>query len=225
MISRISSILVATLLVVAVLPVPGLVDEAFAQARTAVAVEVAPVFIRPDGSVLTPLRTAVVGTRFVVIGESGEWLNVEFQDPQFGRRIGWVRRALVQVNDPATTPMDLSVPDTPGDGLQAHGQRQAARLGEQPAPVPVRLIEDDQPGRGRRITGVVLASVGLGLIALEAAYQCHYFDFELCSDEDQALLVGATALTVVGTTLVASAPKASKRAAALRPQLRYSIRF
>jgi hypothetical protein len=34
---------------------------------------------------------------------------VEFNDPQFGPRVGWVRRALVAVSTPETTPMDLSV--------------------------------------------------------------------------------------------------------------------
>lgn len=70
--------------------------------------------------------------------------------------------------------------------------------------------------------------VGIGLITLEAASDCHYGDFDYCSDEDQAILVGATAMTGVGVALWGAGAAANARAArrsALRPQLQYSFRF
>lgn len=89
--------------------VPG---SLFAQSR-GVVTEVAPIYLRPDES-RTPLRTAAVGTALVVLQTEGEWLQVEFEDPQFGRRVGWTRKTRVRVEAPHTTPMDLSVaPDSP----------------------------------------------------------------------------------------------------------------
>lgn len=80
--------------------------------RTAVATEDAPIYLRPEAG-RTPLRTAAPGTRFIVVGEDVGWVNVEFQDPQHGRRVGWVERRLVRIDDPAMTPMDLSVRPSP----------------------------------------------------------------------------------------------------------------
>jgi hypothetical protein len=78
-----------------------------ATAQTAVATTDAPVYLQP-GSV-TPLRTAAAGTQFKVLSERGEWIEVEFNDPQYGRRVGWVRAILLKIVRPETTPIDLSV--------------------------------------------------------------------------------------------------------------------
>jgi hypothetical protein len=51
-----------------------------------------------------------VGTVLKVLGEKDEWLNVEFSDPQYGPRVGWIQKQLVKIDDPALAPMDLSVP-------------------------------------------------------------------------------------------------------------------
>jgi hypothetical protein len=79
---------------------------------TAVVREPAPIYLLPDSS-RVPLRTASAGTTLRILEAQTDWLQVEFNDPQFGPRIGWVRRALVTVNTPETTPMDLSVPPSP----------------------------------------------------------------------------------------------------------------
>ena len=76
---------------------------------TAVVREIAPIYLYPDSS-RVPLRTAAVGTSLRVLRSDGDWLQVEFNDPQFGPRIGWLLRAQVTINTPQTTPMDLSVP-------------------------------------------------------------------------------------------------------------------
>jgi hypothetical protein len=82
--------------------------SALAQSITAVVTTVAPIYVKPGASV--PLRTAAIGTVLVVRGEEGEWVEVEFQDPQWGRRVGYVLAANVRVERPETRPMDLSVP-------------------------------------------------------------------------------------------------------------------
>ena len=54
----------------------------------------APIYIQPDAK-LVPLRTAAVGSMLnVQIGEGG-WYRVEFQDPQYGRRVGYVEKRFV----------------------------------------------------------------------------------------------------------------------------------
>jgi hypothetical protein len=72
----------------------------------------APIYIRPQ--VTTPLRVAAVGTILQVLEEQPDWLRVEFQDPQWGIRVGWVQRNLVTMA--SMQPMDLSVRDTPPSG-------------------------------------------------------------------------------------------------------------
>jgi hypothetical protein len=67
----------------------------------------APIFIQPGAQV--PLRVAKVGTTLKVLQEEAEWLEVEFNDPQFGRRVGWVQKKLVQIFRPELEPIDLSV--------------------------------------------------------------------------------------------------------------------
>jgi hypothetical protein len=74
----------------------------------------APIFIQPGAQ--TPLRVAKAGTALKVLQEEGEWLEVEFNDPQFGRRVGWVQKKLVQIFRPELEPMDLSVKEVPPTG-------------------------------------------------------------------------------------------------------------
>lgn len=93
----------------------------------------APIFVQPGAQ--TPLRIAKVGTTLRVLQEEGEWLEVEFNDPQFGRRVGWVQKKLVQVSRPELEPMDLSVRDTASvrDVARAVQPRQQAL--QEPAPI------------------------------------------------------------------------------------------
>ena len=81
------------------------------QRITATVTSNAPIYVSaPPNVTLGPLRVAAVGTVLRVLGEKDEWLNVEFNDPQYGPRVGWVNRKLVKIDDPALAPMDLSVP-------------------------------------------------------------------------------------------------------------------
>ena len=82
-------------------------------ADTAVAAVNTPVFIAPDAT-KTPLRVASAGTTFVVLEDAGEWTKVQFQDPQWGRRVGYVATKDLRVHRAALAPMDLSVkPEAP----------------------------------------------------------------------------------------------------------------
>jgi len=105
-------------------------------APTAVAVEQAPVYVAPDVS-RTPLRVAAQGTVFKVLAEDGEWTRVQFQDPQWGPRTGYVQTRALRFQRPELTPMDLSVRD------------------DQPAPAPREryAVEPPLEPRPSRDTG------------------------------------------------------------------------
>jgi hypothetical protein len=92
---------------------------AFAQGATAVAILNTPVYIAPDAS-RTPLRTAAQGTVFTVVAEEGEWTKVQFKDPQWGVRVGYVQTKALRFSRPELAPMDLSTtPTNPVETVQA----------------------------------------------------------------------------------------------------------
>ena len=63
----------------------------------------------------TPLRVAAVGSRLRVLAmPDGDWVQIEFNDPQLGLRTGWVLRHYISLTSYDLRPMDLSVPDAPG---------------------------------------------------------------------------------------------------------------
>jgi hypothetical protein len=61
----------------------------------------------------TPLRVAAVGTRLRVLSTQEYWVQIEYNDPQLGRRIGWVMRHYISLTSTDLRPMDLSVPEAP----------------------------------------------------------------------------------------------------------------
>jgi hypothetical protein len=63
---------------------------------TAIATATAPIFLRPDAT-LKPLRQALTGTRLRIIDQTADWVHVEFDDPQYGRRVGYVQKAFVRI--------------------------------------------------------------------------------------------------------------------------------
>lgn len=56
----------------------------------------APIYLLPDNSRL-PLRIAKRGSQVRVIQQSGDWANVQFQDPQYGLRTGYVERRFIRL--------------------------------------------------------------------------------------------------------------------------------
>jgi len=66
--------------------------------ENAVISEAAPVYVLPDAS-RTPLRTLDAGTRIRLLQQRGDWDQIEFSDPQWGPRVGWVQRRFVRPID------------------------------------------------------------------------------------------------------------------------------
>ena len=83
-----------------------------AWAQSAAVIANAPIYVTAVET-QTPLRVAQVGTTLQVVADQGEWLQVAFNDPLWGRRIGWIQKKNVNVTDPNLRPMDLSLRDTP----------------------------------------------------------------------------------------------------------------
>jgi hypothetical protein len=108
-----------------VLAVPGQASAETA-VRIIVSASAAPVFVKADSSI-APLRVAKVGSVLNVIAVEGEWYRIEFQDPEFGRSVGYIekRHVNVQVSAPQSA-VDLSI---------AEPQRAATKAQEQ-APAP-----------------------------------------------------------------------------------------
>ena len=57
----------------------------------------APIYLLPDDT-RKPLRMLAPGTSLVVQRAQDDWLEVSFNDPQFGRRIGWIQQKFVKVS-------------------------------------------------------------------------------------------------------------------------------
>lgn len=66
---------------------------------TAITATSAPVFVLPDNT-RTPLRVLPPGTRLRVLREAGDWLRVEFPDPRWGPRVGYIERKHVDMGPP-----------------------------------------------------------------------------------------------------------------------------
>jgi hypothetical protein len=63
--------------------------------RRVLAIGDTPVRIAPDGS-REPLIVLERGMSMVVVAEESGWLRVEFRDPRWGTRVGYVERAHVR---------------------------------------------------------------------------------------------------------------------------------
>lgn len=107
--------------------------------NTVLVVAAAPIFLLPDAS-RAPLRVAKEGSALRLIERTGDWCNVEFQDPDYGRRVGYIQAKFVQlVVERALEPVDLSLPD--------------ARTGQRYATTPVEDLPPPQPIQKTRQSG------------------------------------------------------------------------
>jgi hypothetical protein len=75
----------------------------------AIVIDSAPILLLPEPG-RTPMRVAARGSALTLLKEDNGWCQVQFQDPQFGLRTGWVQSRFVQVELDALRPRDLSVP-------------------------------------------------------------------------------------------------------------------
>ena len=85
----------------------------------------------------TPLRVAAVGTRLRVISRTeGDWVQVEYNDPELGRRTGWVLVHYISLTSQDLRPMDLSVPDSrPGAVAPVASPTSPTTLPAMPSPL------------------------------------------------------------------------------------------
>ncbi len=163
---------------------------AFAQDYAIVRAE-APILLRADPS-LTPLRVAAVGTRLLVLKDDGDWLQVEFNDPQFGRRIGWVQRHHLTLSAEALRPMDLSVDSPPAPAAPAQISERQQRQPE------TRAQPSQSGGRVHERRGFWF-SAGLGYGALSCE-NCDDYTGGVSGGLALGGAIGSHVLLGVGTT-------------------------
>jgi hypothetical protein len=134
-----------------------IVAAAAAQSRTAVVMEDAPIYVLPD-TTRVPLRVVAVNTLLRVVEDAGEWYRVEFQDPQYGIRTGYIQAKQVRVERPELKPMELSVtkpaPSTDPVNLQA---------GANTEPKVAAQLRDDKPAASASSRRRTWVDVNFGL--------------------------------------------------------------
>lgn len=130
------------------------------QAQDAIVTQNAPIFLVPDAG-RTPLRTAAVATRLRVLEERGEWLRVEFHDPQLGKRVGFVESKYVQFSRPELQPMDLTIREKVGD---ARGTSQPAVATQSMQPPGVQSSRQPQIQPHKAYRGY---AVGVGGVSFQ----------------------------------------------------------
>lgn len=154
----------------------------------AIVLEDAPIHLLPDAS-RTPLRTAKEGTVLRVLEITGDWVRVEFQDPQFGLRAGYIQARFVRMTEPRyLQPMDLSVPPSKPEPVSSQTQPPAGSIERQAADAAVR-DQAQQDTRMRIPPGFLWTGVGLliggaativtGVVsAEETCYDYYYYDYD-----------------------------------------------
>jgi hypothetical protein len=76
-------------------PLPEPITQPTRILETGGIVEAAPAYLLPDAN-RTPLRILPQGTSVRILEEAGDWIRLEFNDPDFGPRVGYVLRKYVQ---------------------------------------------------------------------------------------------------------------------------------
>lgn len=113
-------------------------SPALAQARARVVDQSAPIRPEPSTSV-APLRVASINSSLVVVSDpGGDWLLVQFRDPQAGIRTGYVLKRQVVVE--GDIPVDVSVPaNTPAAAQQRFSPPPSLADAQQPGALPPPL--------------------------------------------------------------------------------------
>jgi hypothetical protein len=86
-----------TILLAVVLAPPAVAQTAF-RTNATILDDGTPVLLYPDAS-RTPLTTLASGTPIRAGEGAGDWVNVVFEDPRFGRRVGYVLKDQVQMDN------------------------------------------------------------------------------------------------------------------------------
>lgn len=81
-------------------------------ARVIVSAIAAPLFLKPD-TTITPLRLTKEGSVLNVLSSEGDWYRVEYNDPQWGRRVGYIeKRHVGMIAAPVQQAVDVTVPES-----------------------------------------------------------------------------------------------------------------
>ena len=117
------------------------------QQTTAQVIANAPIYVRPE-ILPTPLKVAATGTKLKVLKIPGDWTQVEFHDPSFGQRIGWVQRRLVKINQAGLEPKDLSLTEPGRNATVPPGNERRAPVGPVDLPpAPKRTTAESPAGK------------------------------------------------------------------------------
>jgi hypothetical protein len=196
------------------------------QAAYVITTQDAPIFVAKDDR-RAPLRVAKSDSRLRVVTDEGEWLLVEFEDPQFGRRHGYIQTRLVEPE--ASIPVDVSVREAPPPGRTPIADA-AARGAQTPLAPPPNA---GMPG-GLKWTGIgllIAAGATLGIGAALRDEDCYDYDLDYSCDElRRGFFVFGGVLAGTGTTLLAigsakSGPRTSIGMAPGRIVLRHRVAF
>jgi len=128
-------------LVVAVTADAQTLGPSHSQSQSVIVTNAAPIFLLPDNT-RTPLRVASAGSRLGLIKVEGDWYNIEFRDPQYGERVGYVEKKFARLSQPDLQPMDLSISEA---GNQAANRTtEAERVAAQPRSSEPRAISKNK---------------------------------------------------------------------------------
>ena len=103
-----------------------------AQRRTVTVTASAPIFVTPSAN-QPPLRVAPAGAVLGLLETNADWTHVEFEDPAFGRRVGYIQTKNLRINpaapstaapaanSPAPQPAQTAAARTPEPPVPQHG--------------------------------------------------------------------------------------------------------
>ena len=96
----------------------------------------------------------------------GDWLQIQFQDPQFGLRTGYVQKRFVNVSLDRLQPLDLSVPPSAQSSPEPQRPVTAAQRPAAPRPTPASSAATGIESRREPLSAVrngFWFSLGIGL--------------------------------------------------------------
>jgi len=205
--------IIAAMVVVVVFATTGAAQTATVNQNSteATVLEDAPIHLLPDAS-RTPLRTAKEGTVLRVLEVTGDWVRVEFQDPQFGLRAGYIQARFVRMTEPRyLQPMDLSVPPSEPEPVSNQTQPSTGSIERQAADAVMR----DQAQRDTRMrmppgflwTGVGLliggaATIVTGLVSAEETCYDYYYDDYDCESFKASWIGTGVAIAAAGAIVL-----------------------
>jgi len=137
-------------------------------------VSAAPIYVQPDAT-RQPLRVAKEGSMLRVVqsdAQFADWTCVEFADPQYGRRVGYVQTKFLRVMTPAfqQEPVDVSVPTTALAASAIQRERTPQTAFNKREPVVALALSAVLPGLGQLYNGPTEKNKGVAMIGAQAGF-------------------------------------------------------